>query len=67
MKEKPARFGLKEFTLADATNGYVLDIIVYTENIHKTVLLLLLILFMILYSYVTSHAKTYNNRFPLNG
>ena len=30
MKDKPARFGLKEFTLADSTNGCVLDIIVYT-------------------------------------
>lgn len=30
MKDKPARFGLKEFTLADSANGYVLDIIVYT-------------------------------------
>ena len=30
MKDKPARFGLKEFTLADSSNGYVLDISVYT-------------------------------------
>ena len=30
MRDKPARFGLKEFTLADSENGYVLDINVYT-------------------------------------
>ena len=29
-RDKPARFGLKEFTLADSENGYVLDINVYT-------------------------------------
>lgn len=29
MRDKPARFGLKEFTLADSENGYVLDINVY--------------------------------------
>ena len=32
MRDKPARFGLKEFTLADAENGYVLDINVYTSK-----------------------------------
>lgn len=30
MRDKPARFGLNEFTLADSENGYVLDINVYT-------------------------------------
>lgn len=30
MRDEPARFGLKEFTLPDSENGHVLDINVYT-------------------------------------
>lgn len=35
MEDNPAKFRLKEFSPADSSNGYVLDIIVYTGKEKK--------------------------------